>query len=80
MKTMLVLSRKKGESIVIQDNIEVTILDIEADTIKIGIAAPKQVSIYRKELYEAIKKSNVESSQHHVDIGTITKDLKKFKK
>lgn len=77
---MLVLSRKKGESIVIHDNIEVTILDIDAETIKVGINAPKQVSIYRKELYDAIKQSNLESSQHRVDLKTITKDLKKFKK
>ncbi|WIM39825.1 carbon storage regulator CsrA [Paenibacillus sp. PK4536] len=55
---MLVLSRKKGESIVIDDQIEVTILAIDGDTIKLGIAAPKNIDIHRKEIYEAIQLSN----------------------
>ncbi|WP_322906507.1 carbon storage regulator CsrA [Paenibacillus campi] len=55
---MLVLSRKKGESIIIDDQIEVTILSTDADTIKIGISAPKNIDIYRKEVYHAIQLSN----------------------
>jgi carbon storage regulator len=55
---MLVLSRKKGESIIIDDHIEVTILSTEADVIKIGISAPKNIDIYRKEIYHAIQLSN----------------------
>ncbi|MDQ1235885.1 carbon storage regulator [Paenibacillus sp. SORGH_AS306] len=55
---MLVLSRKKGESIIIDDQIEVTILSIDGDTIKLGIAAPKNIDIHRKEIYEAIQLSN----------------------
>ncbi len=55
---MLILSRKKDESIVINDNIEISIVDIKGDHIKIGIKAPKDVKIYRQEVYEAIQKEN----------------------
>jgi carbon storage regulator len=55
---MLVLSRKKGESIVIDDNIEVSIVAIEGDTIKLGINAPRNVSIHRNEVYIAIQEEN----------------------
>ncbi|MFI2857105.1 carbon storage regulator CsrA [Paenibacillus sp. JSM ZJ436] len=55
---MLVLSRKVGESIVIQDEIEVTVLAVEGDTVRIGIQAPKSVGIYRKEVYATIQESN----------------------
>ena len=48
---MLALTRKKGESLVINNNIEVTILEIRGDQIKLGISAPRDVSIYRKEVY-----------------------------
>lgn len=51
---MLVLSRKINETILIDDNIVVTILDCEGDKVKIGISAPKEVSIYRQELWEAM--------------------------
>lgn len=59
---MLVLTRKKGESIVIQDNIEVTVLSVEGETVKIGISAPKHVDIFRQEIYLSIKESNLESA------------------
>ena len=59
---MLVLARKKGESIMIGDQIEVVILGTEGDVVKLGIRAPKQVQVYRKEIYEAIKQSNREAS------------------
>jgi carbon storage regulator len=55
---MLALTRKKGEALVINNNIEVTILDIRGDQIKIGISAPKDVPIYRKEVYNQIQKEN----------------------
>ncbi|MEK4463053.1 carbon storage regulator [Paenibacillus odorifer] len=58
---MLVLSRKKGESIVIQDQIELTILGVEGDVVKLGIAAPKHVDIFRKEVYLSIQEANRES-------------------
>ncbi len=58
---MLTLSRKKNESVVINNNIEVTILDVKGDQIKIGISAPKEVPIYRKEIYLQIQESNKNS-------------------
>ena len=55
---MLALTRKKGESLVINNNIEVTILVIRGDQIKLGISAPRDVSIYRKEVYLQIQEEN----------------------
>ena len=55
---MLALTRKKGESLVINNNIEVTILEIRGDQIKLGISAPRDVSIYRKEVYLQIQEEN----------------------
>lgn len=58
---MLALSRKKGEAIVINNDIEITVLDVKGDQVKLGIAAPKQVPIYRKEVYIQIQESNKEA-------------------
>ena len=55
---MLALTRKKGESLLINNNIEVTILEIRGDQIKLGISAPRDVSIYRKEVYLQIQEEN----------------------
>jgi carbon storage regulator len=55
---MLTLSRKKNESLIVNNNIEVTILDIKGDQVKIGISAPKEVPIYRKEIYMQIQDAN----------------------
>ena len=55
---MLALTRKKGESLVINNNIEVTILEIRGDQIKLGISAPRDVSISRKEVYLQIQEEN----------------------
>ncbi|ADM72170.1 Carbon storage regulator [Paenibacillus polymyxa E681] len=55
---MLVLTRKKGESIVIQNDIVVTVLSVDGDTVKIGISAPKDIDIYRNEVFEAIQQNN----------------------
>ena len=55
---MLVLTRKKNESIVLNDNIEITIVDVQGDQVRIGINAPKSVSIYRKEIFLEIQAEN----------------------
>ena len=58
---MLALTRKKDESIVINGNIEITVMEVKGDQVKIGIQAPKNVPIYRKEVFEQIQKENAES-------------------
>ena len=55
---MLALTRKKGESLVVNNNIEITVLEIRGDQIKIGISAPNNVPVYRKEVYLQIQKEN----------------------
>lgn len=55
---MLALTRKKGEALILNQNIEVTILDIRGDQVKIGVSAPKEVPVYRKEVYLQIQKEN----------------------
>ena len=55
---MLALTRKKGEALVINNNIEITVLEIRGDQIKIGISAPKDVPIYRREVYLQIQQEN----------------------
>ena len=64
---MLALSRKKDEAIIINDNIEVKILEIKGDQIKIGVSAPKSVPIYRKEVFTQIQEANKEASQSVLD-------------
>lgn len=68
---MLALTRKKGESLVINNNIEITVLEIRGDQIKIGISAPKEVPIYRKEVYVQIQKENEESMKNLTDPETL---------
>lgn len=60
---MLALSRNPGESVVIGNDIEITILEVKGEQIKVGIKAPKNVAIYRKELFEQIQESNREASE-----------------
>ena len=60
---MLALSRKRDESLIIDNNIEVTILDIRGDQVKIGISAPKEIPIYRKEVYLQIQEANKQSME-----------------
>lgn len=55
---MLALTRKKGESLILNNDIEVTILEIRGDQVKLGVKAPKQVPVYRKEVYLQIQKEN----------------------
>lgn len=59
---MLALSRKKDEAIVINNDIEVTVLEVKGEHVKLGIKAPKTVPIYRKEVYLQIQQSNKESA------------------
>ncbi len=61
---MLALARKVNESIVINNDIEITVLDIKGDQVKLGIAAPKTIPIYRKEIYVQIQEANKEAADH----------------
>lgn len=58
---MLALSRKKNEALVINNNVEVTVLEIKGEQVKLGISAPREVPVYRKEVYAQIQESNQES-------------------
>jgi carbon storage regulator len=60
---MLVLSRQKDESIMIGDNVEVTIVDVRGDKVRLGIAAPKDIPVHRKEVYEAIQRQKNEQKK-----------------
>ena len=81
---MLALSRKENESVMIGNDIEVTILEIKSDQVKLGIKAPRSVSIYREEIYLQIQQANREAAEaknikdtgknwHTVVPGTITR-------
>ena len=59
---MLALSRKENESIMIGNDIEITILEVKGEQVKIGITAPKSVPIYREEVYSQIKEANKEAA------------------
>ena len=63
---MLVLSRKTNEKILIGKDIEITIVDVRGDVVKVGINAPREVSILRQELLEQVERANVEASQASV--------------
>ena len=73
---MLALSRKKNEALVINNNVEVTILDIKGDQVKVGITAPKEVPVYRKEVYLQIQEANKDAlGSENVDALKALKDL-----
>ena len=59
---MLALTRKKQEAIVVNNNVEITVLEVKGDQVKLGISAPKEVPVYRKEVYEQIQKENAEAA------------------
>ncbi len=70
---MLVLTRKKGQKLIINDNIEITILETRGEVVKIGIEAPREVTIFREEIYEEIKKANEQATQE-----VVSADLDQF--
>ncbi len=60
---MLVLSRQRDESIIIGDNIVITIVDIRGDKVRLGIEAPTEIPVHRQEVYEAIQRENLRAAQ-----------------
>ena len=67
---MLVLSRKKNESIVINNDITIVVVEIRGDKVRLGVEAPKEVPVHRREVYDAIKRS--ESGTESADGSTST--------
>ncbi|GJM25087.1 MAG: hypothetical protein DHS20C16_15020 [Phycisphaerae bacterium] len=70
---MLVLSRQRDQSIMIGDDIEITIVDVRGDKVRVGINAPRQVSVHRKEVYEAIRRENEEGASAEETKGSNSK-------
>lgn len=60
---MLVLTRKTGQKLIIANDIEITVLETKGEAVKIGIEAPRHITIYREEIYEEIKKANRQATQ-----------------
>ena len=72
---MLVLNRKKGETLIIADNIEITIIEVQGEQVKVGIQAPREISIYRKEIYQEVIDANRIAAQNLTDIGNKIKQI-----
>lgn len=64
---MLVLARRLNESIMIGDEIEVVVIDIKGDQVKLGIKAPKKITVHRKEIYQEIQQENIAAMSSKVD-------------
>ena len=77
---MLVLSRRLNESIMVGDDVEIRIVDIKGEHVKLGITAPRSIPVHRKEIYEAIKKENIRAAQNNVqDLNDLNKLLDREK-
>lgn len=66
---MLVLGRKKGESIIIDDDIEIIVTAVEGETVKLGINAPKHITIHRKEVYLEIQEENKQATSNIINLS-----------
>jgi len=77
---MLVLARRLNESIMIGDDIEVVIIDIKGDQVKLGIRAPKRVTVHRKEIYDEIRKENIAAMDSRVKPEELREFSEIFKK
>jgi len=77
---MLVLARRLNESIMIGDDIEIVIIDIKGDQVKLGIKAPRKVTVHRKEIYQEIKQENIAAINSDFDPSTLRDLSDLFKK
>lgn len=74
---MLVLTRRRGESIEIGKDIVVTVVEIQGDKVKIGINAPKEIPVMRRELLEAARTANEEAVSPNIELDALKKSVKK---
>ena len=75
---MLVLTRKKGQALMIGHDIELSVIDIQGDQVRIGINAPKNITIHRKEIYEEMRKENLSAiAGKNTDIQVLNEKFKK---
>jgi carbon storage regulator len=77
---MLVLARRLNESIMIGDDIEIVVIDIKGDQVKLGIKAPRKVTVHRKEIYQEIKQENIAAISSDFDPTTLRDLSDLFKK
>ncbi|NLN75977.1 MAG: carbon storage regulator CsrA [Armatimonadetes bacterium] len=71
---MLVLARKVGQSIIINDNVEVLVIEVRGDQVRLGIEAPRAIPVHRKELFEQIREENIRASTE-TDVESATRAL-----
>lgn len=78
---MLVLSRQRDESIMVGDNVQITIVDIRGDKVRLGIIAPAEISVHRKEVYDAIQRENHKASEVTTeDVPVVTSPSRNHRK
>lgn len=73
---MLILSRSKGQKIIINDNIILSVIEVSGDQVRIGLEAPSNVTIYREEIYDAIQRQNKEAIEINDDVHSILQNIR----
>ncbi|MGO4788242.1 carbon storage regulator CsrA [Paenibacillus sp. 2KB_20] len=73
---MLILSRSKGQKIIINDSIVLSVIEVSGDQVRIGLEAPSNVTIYREEIYDAIQRQNKEAIEINDDVHSILQNIR----
>jgi carbon storage regulator len=74
---MLVLSRQRDESIMIGDDVEITIVDVRGDKVRLGITAPKHIPVHRREIYDAIQREKAQKGEGEVQANPVSEGAEK---
>ena len=74
---MLVLSRQRDESIMIGDDVEITIVDVRGDKVRLGITAPKSIPVHRREIYDAIQREKAQKAEAEVHANPVNETTEK---